>query len=346
MPLARSLAATALLLWALPLAAQEGPFGAGWRLEPEASTLQFSSIKNQAIIETSSFASLAGEIAPDGTARLTVLLDSVDTEADLRNVRMRFLFFETFLHPEATVTARIDPAQLADLAERRRKTIALPFTLDLHGVTRQESASLSLTLIEEDLIAVSSAAPVMLKVEDYGLAEGLKKLEEAASVSIVPSTTVSFDLLFRANGTGAPTPPQEETAPASAALETAGAFSTEACLGRFEILSRSGNIHFHSGSARLSADSAPLLQEVVDIITRCPALRVEVAGHTDSVGSRQANQRLSERRAAAVVQFLSERGIAGTRLRAIGFGEDRPLADNGSEEGRRSNRRIEFAAAD
>lgn len=333
-------------LWGTFATAQESPFGQGWQLQPEASSLQFQSIKNGSKIETSSFATLSGQIDGDGQATLTVLTDSVDTKVDLRNVRMRFLFFETFQFPEVRITARIDPSQIADLTDVRRKTITLPFTIDLHGVTKTLDAQVALTLVGDDLVAVSTAEPINISVSDFNLTEGLTKLEEAAAVTIVPSSSVSFDLIFSKIGENVqPAPVVASAAPASAALEEEGDFSLEACVGRFEILSRTGNIYFKLGSARLDAASGPLLDTVADIVTRCPDLRIQVAGHTDNVGASDANQRLSERRAASVVKYLTAKGVSGQRLQSIGLGEDRPVADNGTVEGRGKNRRIEFAVA-
>lgn len=336
------------ILWSAAAQAQSGIFGDGWTLDDKASSLQFQSIKNGSKIETSTFASITGDIGPDGTARLKILLDSVDTKVDLRNVRMRFLFFETFQYPEVGVTTRIDPALVADLPQTRRKTIALPFTIDMHGISRELQAQVSLTLIGDDLVAVSTAEPITLSVADFNLMGGLKKLEEAANVTIVPSSSVNFDFIFRKRGQGEPAETlaaaQPEN-PASAALETQGDFTREACVGRFEILSRTGNIYFRPGSALLDGASAPLLNQVADIVARCPGLIIQVSGHTDSIGSRSANQHLSEKRAASVVTFLESKGIARTRMKSAGFGEDRPVADNATAEGRGRNRRIEFSVA-
>lgn len=344
------IAAVATFAMALPATAQNAVFGNGWLLDSDASSLQFQSIKNGSAIETSSFASLAGAIGPDGNASIKVALDSIDTKVDLRNVRMRFLFFETFQFPDATVTTRIDPALIADLAQVRRKTITLPFTLDLHGVTKTLDAQLSLTLIGEDLVAVSTAEPINIAVADFNLGEGLLKLEEAAGVTIVPSSTVSFDFIFRGNADTVPqvaSAPDPETVPtpaaATTALETAGNFSLAECVGRFEILSRSDSIYFDPGSARLLQKSFALLDQVQDIVSRCPGMKIQIAGHTDSIGKASYNQRLSERRAASVVEYLTSNGISADRMDAIGYGEERPIADNATERGRWRNRRIEFS---
>ena len=78
------------------------------------------------------------------------------------------------------------------------------------------------------------------------------------------------------------------------------------------------------------------------MLARHPDLRVEVAGLTDSVGSRAYNERLSAARAAAVRAYLVARGIAPERLTAVGHGEARPLLPNDTPTGRALNRRVEF----
>ncbi len=318
-------------------------FAPGWTLQPEASALRFQSIKNDTKVESSSFATFSGGIEADGTAGITVLLDSVDTQIDLRNVRMRFLFFETFEHPEAKITLSLDPAEFADLATQRRKSVTVPFDLALHGVTRSLQAELTVTQLADGLVSVSSAAPVSISVADFGLEGGIQKLEEAAGVRIVPSATVTFDFLFARNSGAAPVATAAVQAPASAALEAEGDFSKEACLGRFEILSRTDNIYFRSGSAALDARSEPILNSIAEIVRRCPGLRIEVSGHTDADGTASANQRLSEARAGAVAARLAEIGIPAERMVAAGYGEARPAASNDTADGKRRNRRIEFA---
>ncbi|MDG1168104.1 MAG: hypothetical protein P8N14_02820 [Sulfitobacter sp.] len=70
--------------------AQTDPFERGWTLQPEMSSLNFQSVKKQTVVESSGFATMEGTIGPDGQTEVVVLLDSVDTKIDLRNVRMRF----------------------------------------------------------------------------------------------------------------------------------------------------------------------------------------------------------------------------------------------------------------
>ena len=335
----------------LGTAALSNPFAPGWDLNSEASALRFQSIKNSSQVETSSFATFGGSIDESGVATLKVLLDSVDTKVDLRNVRMRFLFFETFQFPEAVITARIDPAMIADLAQVRRKVVKLPFTMSLHGVTQELEADVSVTLLSDEMVSISTFEPLQISVADFNLAGGIKKLEEAAGVTIVPSSSVTFDLLFaRRGGAAAAQVASVESvtnvAPTTAAIEAEGEFSLEACKGRFEILSRTDNIYFNAGSARLDPQSAFLLDQIVDIVNRCPGLRIEVSGHTDSDGSSALNQRLSEARAGSVTQYLTRSGVGGNRISSVGYGEANPVVPNDTSENKRRNRRIEFSVID
>lgn len=331
--------------------AQDSVFAPGWDLSPDQSNLRFQSIKTTSDglkVESSSFASFSGAIQPDGTANVTIMVESVDTAIDLRNVRMRFLFFETFKFPEAQVTMTIPPEAIADLAQVRRKTLDLPYTLSLHGFSAEKTSQVSVTLLADDLVSVSSAAPISIAVADFGLAENITKLEQAAgNITIVPTATVTFDFVFQRRGGGgsgaAPLPAVTAPVAVSAALEPEGDFSREACEGRFEILSRTGNIYFRTGSARLQSESAPMLDAIVDIVDRCPDLNVIIGGHTDSDGGASANQRLSEQRAAAVLSYISAAGIPANRMKAVGFGEAKPVAPNDSATNKRLNRRIEFA---
>ncbi len=325
------------------------PFEHGWVLDANNSELRFLSIKKGSVAESSSFATLSGLITETGAARVSVLMDSVDTKIDLRNVRMRFLFFETFQYPETTITAQLDPSVLTDLHGVRRKFIELPYTLTLHGVTAEQSARVAVTLINNDRVAISTTTPIALALKDFNLEEGRAKLQEAASVDILPFGTVSFDFVFDRAQPGTPPVLSTVTAaatPGAAALETKGNFDFEACKGRFEILSQTGNIYFRSGSARLDNKSVPLLENLYDIVRRCPDLRIEVSGHTDADGSETTNQRLSEARARAVTNYLTNKGIEASRIVTVGYGEARPVVPNTSPENMRRNRRIEFSIID
>lgn len=99
--------------------------------------------------------------------------------------------------------------------------------------------------------------------------------------------------------------------------------------------------NFDTNSAKLKPTADAKLQQVVDFANRYPEANLEVTGHTDDRGSESYNQKLSERRAAAVKAYLVGKGIAGDRIDAMGYGETMPIADNKTKEGRAINRRVE-----
>ncbi len=103
------------------------------------------------------------------------------------------------------------------------------------------------------------------------------------------------------------------------------------------------NIFFDSGDYRLLDESKVELNQIAAFLRANPALRVEIAGHTDDVGSATANQKLSEQRAAEVFRYLTEQsGLPPAQLRSQGYGKSEPLVPNDSDENRQKNRRIEF----
>jgi len=102
-------------------------------------------------------------------------------------------------------------------------------------------------------------------------------------------------------------------------------------------------VQFETSSANLVSQSKTLLDEVAAELRQHPEItKVLIEGHTDSKAGKQYNQHLSEQRAAAVKSYLVGQGIKGDRLATKGYGEDRPVADNGTEEGRFKNRRVDF----
>ncbi len=101
-------------------------------------------------------------------------------------------------------------------------------------------------------------------------------------------------------------------------------------------------INFRTGSAELLEESFPIIERVFNSLEAFPAVHVEIGGHTDAVGSHQANKILSMERAKSVRDYLVKRGISTTKLSVMGYGEDLPVASNKSADGRKRNRRIEF----
>ncbi|HQQ93055.1 MAG TPA: OmpA family protein [Bacteroidia bacterium] len=102
------------------------------------------------------------------------------------------------------------------------------------------------------------------------------------------------------------------------------------------------NIFFDFDQSKIRPESAAELSRLVKLLNDNPKLKVEIASHTDDIGSPDYNQKLSENRSNAVTEYLINKGINGTRLIAKGYGESKPIDKNDSETGRQNNRRTEF----
>ncbi|WP_312647425.1 OmpA family protein [Stenotrophomonas sp.] len=106
-------------------------------------------------------------------------------------------------------------------------------------------------------------------------------------------------------------------------------------------------LKFHAGSSELTGDSRQTLEAVADALRSAPdGKRVEIGAHTDGRGHAEANLQLSQQRAEAVSNALQARGVPATSLVAVGYGQDRPIADNRSDSGRAQNRRIDYQLLD
>ena len=103
-----------------------------------------------------------------------------------------------------------------------------------------------------------------------------------------------------------------------------------------------GNITFQTDSYNLRSDFYPVLNSVGIVLAKYADTTMRVTGHTDNTGSKAYNQTLSERRAQSVADYLVTREVTGERMLVQGMGLSQPIADNGTEEGRRANRRVEF----
>ena len=101
-------------------------------------------------------------------------------------------------------------------------------------------------------------------------------------------------------------------------------------------------VQFKTGTAELESGAMKKLDQVAASLAGNPEVKVEVAGYTDSVGDPGRNQQLSVRRAQAVVDYLAARGVTKGRLTAKGYGQENPIADNASVDGRSRNRRVEL----
>lgn len=101
------------------------------------------------------------------------------------------------------------------------------------------------------------------------------------------------------------------------------------------------NVFYETGKAKLLPNSYPYLDSLYARLKSNPNLKIEIAGHTDNVGSDAYNQQLSQKRANNVKQYLVNKGINNERIKAKGYGESDPVAENNTKAGRKRNRRTE-----
>ena len=118
--------------------------------------------------------------------------------------------------------------------------------------------------------------------------------------------------------------------------------TSDECMANIQALQTETKIAFEPGSGTLDASADAIIDQLAAELEACPDLRIEIQGHTDSQGRESMNQALSQTRALAVLNALQERRVLTKGFLALGYGESQPIADNGTEEGREANRRIEF----
>ena len=135
----------------------------------------------------------------------------------------------------------------------------------------------------------------------------------------------------------------EDVATAAAAIAAQGPkLDVAACDQGLKAELASGTVEFDSGKATISNKSYAMIVKLASVALRCEVASISVTGHTDSQGDAKLNQTLSKARADAVVAILAKAGVPGDKMQSEGFGADKPIASNDTEEGRAKNRRIEF----
>ena len=101
-------------------------------------------------------------------------------------------------------------------------------------------------------------------------------------------------------------------------------------------------INFETGKSAIKNESQPIIDEIYKMLKDNPSLKITIEGHTDNAGNKASNQTLSEQRAASVKTALVNKGIAADRIKTVGYGQEKPIADNSTEEGKAKNRRVEI----
>jgi len=168
---------------------------ADWRLT-SASKVGYVSIKNNAIAEHNVFSGVTGSLSKKGQLKINIDLSTVETQVDIRNQRMRELFFEVTRYPQAVVTAELDVQELAQIDSGAPLEIVKPFTLSLHGVEATAEAHLRVVAVG-GRAWVSTVRPILISAADFGLEGGVSALQKIAGLEAIAAVVpVSIDLKF------------------------------------------------------------------------------------------------------------------------------------------------------
>ena len=168
---------------------------ADWRLT-SASKVGYVSIKNNAIAEHNVFSGVTGSLSKKGQLKINIDLSTVETQVDIRNQRMRELFFEVTQYPQAVVTAELDVQELAQIDSGAPLEIVKPFTLSLHGVEATAEAHLRVVAVGGRAL-VSTVRPILISAADFGLEGGVSALQKIAGLEAIAAVVpVSIDLKF------------------------------------------------------------------------------------------------------------------------------------------------------
>jgi hypothetical protein len=170
---------------------------AQWNLVSEDSNINFISTKKASIAEVHRFKELSGMISDKGVVDIKIDLGSVQTNIDIRNERMKTMFFETTKFAQATVVGIVNITKVAALEVGDTYTETVNIELSLHGISQAISKEVQVTKLTNDKLRVTSLAPIVMNVEDYGLSAGVENLRQAASLSSISTAIpVTFNFVF------------------------------------------------------------------------------------------------------------------------------------------------------
>lgn len=172
---------------------------AAYLLNGSDSTLHFVSTKNTHIIETHHFDTLSGFISESGVATLVIDLNSVESNIDIRNERMKNLLFETGAFSEATVTLPVNVDDLNLMVIGSTDTQTIVADVNLHGVSSNVTTDVVITKLSDSTLLVESVSPLLIQASMFDLVTGIEALRDIANLSVISYTVpVNFTLFFSA----------------------------------------------------------------------------------------------------------------------------------------------------
>jgi len=207
------------------------------------------------------------------------------------------------------------------------------------GIKEQLSRDVATGYSGRDAIEVRSDAMIWAEAEAKRKAEADLAAAEAKRKADAQKAAEEAEAKRKADAVAAA---KQKAAQASAAEQEARKKEAQKCQDLLRSAAAEGVIAFGRASADLDGKSLPTLNQLARIANACPSFKIEIEGHTDAEGTDERNQRLSDRRAKSVADYLVAQGVAADRLTSVGYGSKRPVAPNDTAENRAKNRRIEF----
>lgn len=180
----------------LLVACQSKPLTA-WNLLSSESKINYVSVKNNDLMENNSFEIFEGFVGLDGEAELIIDLNSVNTNNDIRDERMREILFKTETHPFAKITALLDLSDYEKLSIGSSLVKNLDFNFSFQGLSSTYEAKIEVYRLSVNKVLVKSVEPIFIYGDDYDLYPGLQKLQKLAGLdSITPVVPVIVSLIF------------------------------------------------------------------------------------------------------------------------------------------------------
>ncbi len=168
-----------------------------WNLRRSESRLEFISVKNGTIVEINRFTDLSGMVLPDGGATILIKLNSVETNIEIRDQRMKKYLFKTDKLVSITVKAQLGLTQFASMPIGTRKDIELRVGISMHGHNDVMDIALVVTRLGDNKVVVDSRTPIILDTDTFGFGDGIIKLQELANLDVIaPEVPIMFSLVF------------------------------------------------------------------------------------------------------------------------------------------------------
>ncbi|MFN4038171.1 MAG: YceI family protein [Erythrobacter sp.] len=168
-----------------------------WTIDTAASHLDYVSIKAGEVAETNRFEKLTGTVGSDGAARVEIDLASVNTGVEIRDERMREIFFQVAEFPSAVVTAQLDPAQFAALEVGQVVVQPLAAKVAVKGMEADVAAEVQIARVSDGRVIATTTRPIIITTDMFGLTDELGELRALAQLpSISPAVPVTFTLAF------------------------------------------------------------------------------------------------------------------------------------------------------